>query len=345
VRCLQLLDEGKSPTYIMKLLKRSSSFVYKTNKNRKNVYTCQTKTRTGRPKKLTSNAKRIIRKSRGKKNGSTRKLVKKIKDVINLHVSPQTIHNFQKAEGQFPYRRKKVPLLTAKNIETRTKFVKKYGTKSQCFWDNWIFTDEKYFGLSERSNSKNDVIWADNPDDVPNVATPKHDGKVMVWGGITSKGLTKLIVFDQNEKIDSQKYLEKVLIPTFQDIKSRKKVTNDLITTKLFSNLNNWTYQQDGATAHTANNIQEWLSNNSIKFIAKEEWPGNSPDLNPIENLWAIMETKLYENGPIESLELLNQKLQEVWRSTTLSTLTSLARSMKKRLKSIQNDTSKKAEY
>jgi transposase len=42
------------------------------------------------------------------------------------------------------------------------------------------------------------------------------------------------------------------------------------------------------------------------------DWPGNSPDLNPIENLWAIMKAKLKKNKNITSLPLLIRAITEL---------------------------------
>ena len=43
-------------------------------------------------------------------------------------------------------------------------------------------------------------------------------------------------------------------------------------------------FMQDGAPAHKDNLTQQWLRDRNIPFISREEWPGNSPDLNPIDN-------------------------------------------------------------
>ena len=53
-----------------------------------------------------------------------------------------------------------------------------------------------------------------------------------------------------------------------------------------------WPYQQDGAPSHTSWSIIAWLSENRIPFIAPNEWPSRSPDLNPADFcLWGLMET------------------------------------------------------
>ena len=43
-------------------------------------------------------------------------------------------------------------------------------------------------------------------------------------------------------------------------------------------------FMQDGAPAHTAKLTHEWCEQNLPVFWHKAEWPGNSRDLNPIEN-------------------------------------------------------------
>ena len=46
-------------------------------------------------------------------------------------------------------------------------------------------------------------------------------------------------------------------------------------------------FQQDGAPAHTARVTQEWLHANCPEIIEKDQWPPNSPDLNPLDyHVW-----------------------------------------------------------
>ena len=51
--------------------------------------------------------------------------------------------------------------------------------------------------------------------------------------------------------------------------------------------------QQDEATSHTANPVQEWGKRNMAGFWPKELWPPSSPDLNPLDfAIWSIPESK-----------------------------------------------------
>ncbi|KAK3549087.1 hypothetical protein QTP70_031342 [Hemibagrus guttatus] len=49
-------------------------------------------------------------------------------------------------------------------------------------------------------------------------------------------------------------------------------------------------FQQDNAPCHKAKMVQEWFDDHSNEF---EVWPSNSPDLNPIERLWDVLDKQL----------------------------------------------------
>jgi len=71
------------------------------------------------------------------------------------------------------------------------------------------------------------------------------------------------------------------------------QTSTDLTATKLFFRNREGMFRQDGARAHTSKAKIAWLDTN-IKHIPPEDWPPNSPDLSPIENVWSIMATAVY---------------------------------------------------
>ena len=66
-------------------------------------------------------------------------------------------------------------------------------------------------------------------------------------------------------------------------------------------------FMHDGAPCYRAK--VNYLDQKNIERL---EWPGNSPDLNPIENLWSVMKQKVSEKQP-SSLQALKKNIMEVW--------------------------------
>ena len=76
-------------------------------------------------------------------------------------------------------------------------------------------------------------------------------------------------------------------------------------------NLESFKLQQDNDPKHKSKYFEEYFENKSIKVI---EWPSNSPDLNPIEHIWAYMKNKL--SGKIfKKKEDLVREVKEIWEN------------------------------
>jgi hypothetical protein len=86
----------------------------------------------------------------------------------------------------------------------------------------------------------------------------------------------------------------------------------------------------DGATPHTADSTINFLQAKGIKFLA--DWPPNSPDLNPIENLWAWLKQKVYADHPT-TLAAQIASLEAAWDRVPAKMLRKLMRSFNKRLR------------
>ena len=121
---------------------------------------------------------------------------------------------------------------------------------------------------------------------------PKFPQGVMVAGGLSRKGVGKLIFVTGT--MTSFSYLQ-----TLEIYKSDIQ--------KLDPNLY---LQQDNAPCHVGKKCKEFIDSNFLNHL--EFWPANSPDLSPIEELWAIVEEKL-NNYSFSSLEEMSKKLFWIW--------------------------------
>lgn len=81
----------------------------------------------------------------------------------------------------------------------------------------------------------------------------------------------------------------------------RRKENGPPTSVKLLPEMFRAIFQQDGAPAHHARKTQDWCRGNFPGFWEKGTWPGNSPDLSPIENLWAIVKEELNKIEPATS--------------------------------------------
>ncbi len=92
-------------------------------------------------------------------------------------------------------------------------------------------------------------------------------------------------------------------------------------------------FQQDLAPAHTAKGTKSWFNDHGVTVL---DWPANSPDLNPIENLWGIVKRKMRDTRPNNADEL-KATVKETWASIPPQQCHKLITSMPRRIEAVIN--------
>lgn len=184
-------------------------------------------------------------------------------------------------------------------------------------WKRIIFSDESKFDVcvgdhrSRVIRNKNEAFHKDCLK-----RKRKFPSGVMVWGSMSANGVGKLHFIDGT--VNAVKY---------QNILE----TNLLVSIPMLSPDGNFTFQQDGASCHTAKTTRKWLQDNNISVL---DWPSSSPDLNVIETIWHKMKQQL-RNDPQRNISDLRVKLQNIWDSFTAEDCEKLVKTILARIKAV----------
>ena len=208
-----------------------------------------------------------------------------------------------------PYKYQSAHQLLPLDYEKRVIFAQWWLDLAKDSHKRLIATDEAYFYLTESINKQNNRMWLnERPEDW--IEKPLHDAKVLVWCAISCRKIYGPYFFE--ETVNQHTYLDMLknfFWPKHYRVESHKK----------------YYFQQDGATPHTANMVQEWLQSKfGEKFMTKKQWPPRSPDLNPCDYfLWGYLKSKVYKPLPktLDDLkENITREIQKINTSALEST-------------------------
>ena len=268
----------------------------------------------GMPLKVTQDILRVIKQQLNEDPGLTARKLKKTYPQMLGNVSRRTVNGYIKVctvVDEPTCRGREKSQLTERYTKLRYAFAKKYSSLTLKDVRTILWTDEATFsvtGITSGGGYKN----SDRIDPSP-LKTVKT---VTVWGAFSYYGLGKLVFIEDGAFMNGPRYLELLydnLVDCF-----------DVCQTKVF--------QHDCVPFHTNNCVWEWLDNCDIDYIL--DWPPNSPDLNPIEDLWFVMRKELLKRDT-RSLSKLKESIINVWESLSSDLLQKLVDSFPERLKDV----------
>ena len=294
-----------------------TSTVNDTIKRYKETGSPEPEKRPGRPKLLneydTRALKRIIRTDRFSPLGD---VTNKLNISLNTTLHYNTVRSYLHNEGLGSYTARKKPRLTAKHRTNRLGWCrgKRNWTEE---WKQVVWSDESRFALFQSDGRAR--VWR-SPEETYNKdciqPTVKFGGvSVMFWGCFGWHGVGPLVVVEGN--MDSNDYIN--------------ILANHFIP--WVDNYPNSIFQQDGASCHTSNYSTWWMGTHNIPIL---DWVAQSPDLNPIENLWNHLDNQVRKRKPVpRSKQELIAAIQEEWQKITIETCHHLILSMPNRVKAV----------
>src|SRR6218665_706403 len=152
---------------------------------------------------------------------------------------------------------------------------------------------------------------------------------------MTASELTRLHFVPQHTSINSEYYINKILKKELKPVYARLDTSGMISKHRLFTDNAVSVFQQYGARAHTCTSAvsRAWLNENIPNNI--ENWPPNSPDLSPIENLWSILSSSVCKDPELKTPAQLKRRLRKAWNSISVETLHNLIESLPRRMKAV----------
>jgi transposase len=280
---------------------------------------------SGRPPKATPRTCRLItrvaKKNRKFPHHEVAKLV-----TPSLH--PTTIRRILAREGLYRRRARRVPFLNSDHRSIRLAWARPLQTWDHTQFSHIIWSDECYIHIG---GSPGTIYVTRSPEeaDIEETFAPhfqKSPLKVMVWACAMLNCKGPLVVLDYpgglGGGMTSDRYQEQVLAGPLLDFYVQKSIELDRV----------W-FQQDNARCHTSHSTTEWFARNRVSIFPH---PPTSPDLNPMENLWAEFKRNIRRRDRTPtSLPELREAIKQEWAALPIADMNKYIGTMPARVSAV----------
>ena len=316
IRVSVMREEGFSCRQIVSKVGCSHSAVVKIIQKEKATGSVVDKPRSGRPRASTSRQDRALRRiSLSNRKLTSPQLLRQWSDDCGVMAASSTVRRRCLQFGLRGCKACNKPLMTDQQRRNRIAWAKKYSTWTPEMWEKVLFSDESTFCLF--GNQAHTYVRRFRGEEFKPEClnlTVKHPLKIMVWGCMAASGVGRLHIVDG--MVNGAKYitiLQKCMLPSAQQLFPGR-----------------FLFQDDNAPCHRSKQVIAWKRQNKIDSI---DWPAQSPDLNPIENLWHKVALEISKRHPTSKVELIESLIAAWNRIVTHDHLVKLVHSMPTRCK------------
>ncbi|KAF8701453.1 Transposase, partial [Rhizoctonia solani] len=212
----------------------------------------------------------------------------------------------------------KKPAMTKEHIKACYEFAMAHQHWKIADWKRVQWSDEtkiNRFGSDGHCYAYKRVGQAPQPHQI--IKTHKHEGgHIMIWACMRWEGPGFMCKIDRS--LTKELYVE-ILEDEFKQTLEYYGLDMEKVI-----------FMQDNASSHKAHIVQDWFQENGLEAF---EWPANSPDLNPVENLWDQIKRELYSyETPATGMLELWERVQEIWYKVSAQKCQDLMESMSRRI-------------
>ena len=222
----------------------------------------------------------------------------------------------------------KKTIIYPRNKLKRIDFCREMADYGPAFWNNVIWSDETTVYQCPKGKEMILRVHSTQLEHLEAINPQIHSGgfSVMFWGCFSKLGLGPLVAIEGS--MNSEKYIELLqdhVIPELQ-VAGQPMV-----------------FMQDNAPCHKSRATMTFMDENNIELL---DWPPQSPDLNPIENLWAIIKAKRKKKfGMPTSRNDLIEQIFSIWDNMDPKIVENLANSANSRILACLKEKGKVTKY
>ena len=333
-QAIKLMQDGTSTRDTAQLLnisRATAGRIYASNKENMPV------NKGGRPRKIPAETVEYLKLNL--KRGVLKTAVQaknKANELLQHDVSVSTVRRRLREAGLIAKKIVKRPALRKRHVQARLQFVKKYKEWTEEDWAMVVWSDESKINRFCSDGIR--YVWDDHPgrlNDRTVQGTVKFGGgSVMVWSCMSWYGPGYIAKID--ETLDSQLYIEILKEDLQMSVEEWGMAKDEFI------------FQHDNDPKHTAKVTKAFLESCSMTEVEGRllYWPAQSPDLNPIEHMWAYLKIQLgkYPTPPGSCKELW-KRISVEWYKIPVELCRQLIRSMPRRLQAVHKTKGKHTKY